>query len=340
VAIGVDRGSPLAKSPARWNQFLAAWGHVPTYAGRYFGTTSHKWVPGELFALPAASQLSLRYIFPIAPTGPISTTRRTTLVGHGIAPPGHPDQIVLYEQQGESDSGKPLRATRVREIAQTAALATCEAIAAALSFVDPHTGKHELALPNSDAVFVFLNVEPQTTLHPDYWLGWAETISGFVIWKTTALGTVMPVQPLRPCLYCGCDNSGPFTPEITNAFLDMGLVPRWIRGRHPCYALFTGWRSIHPLKTAIAADEADVQSRWTASKFGTLQQPNGPAVPVVIWQYRINLGMDAAGVLKNVEDFPFDAKGNSTVVFDIDLSATSSVAYEGRPVTDYMLVRP
>ena len=78
-------------------------------------------------------------------------------------------------------------------------LNTCNLIQKALDYKDPITGKAELVLPDSGMVFVFLDVEPQTWLHPAFWKGWAETIAGYPMSFNNELA-----YPLLPCIYCTC----------------------------------------------------------------------------------------------------------------------------------------
>jgi hypothetical protein len=202
-------------------------------------------------------------------------------------------------------------------------------------------------------VFVYLDVEPQTVLHPQYWLGWAETISSFTVSKTTDVGTINLAQPFRPCLYCVVredpidpnlnltnfpDNSpGPW-PEISQAFQETGFISVRIRGKHACHAMATPWPfAAFDVPGAIAASEATVDGAF--STYGDLPQTTGPVGPpasVVMWQYRINIGMDAAGNFFDI----FDDNNAHVLAFGIDLDVTTSKAYEGRPITDFMLRRP
>ncbi len=359
MALGMDSYTRLDQNRDphdhvnRWNQFLAKWGRQPVYAGRYFGNVipgvraGSAWQRGELLAMLAASPLaqSLRYILPMAPPGPETQNRPASLSQH----PPLQNQPVFFRQQGETRDGGHLSPAQVRKQAREDANATCEQIEAALNFVDPHTGQHELILPDSKTVFVFLDVEPQTALNPQYWLGWAETVSSFTTTMTTQIGTIDIVQPFRPCLYCVVredpidptkgwphDKPGPW-PEIMGAFSQTKgplPLPVWIRGKHPCHALATPWPfDSFDVQDAIDATEDDVQAEWVT--YGTLQQPLGPDAEVVIWQYQINIGMDAAGNF-----FETGQPGAPEPVLDIDLSATSSTPYNGRPITDYMLRRP
>jgi hypothetical protein len=236
----------------------------------------------------------------------------------------------------------------VRSQGQADATATGKQLAAALAFKDPASGKPELVLPDSNMVFVFLDIEPQTTLHPEYWLGWAETISAFVVFKTTDAGTLDLVQPFRPCLYgvvredpvdpnslFPADSPGPW-PEIAGAFADPTSTR--IRGRHACHALATPWPfQAFNVSGAIAATEAQVQAKFPT--YGVLSQggtePFGPPASVVMWQYRINIGMDAAGNFFDIQADPGHA-----LAFAIDLDVTTATPFEGKPITDFMLRRP
>lgn len=345
MALGIDTATRLDNDSSKWNKFFAIRaGKQPIFAGRYFGETKHRWVPGELASLLAKypSADSLKYILPIAPTGRITTERDNKYQFH-FNSEGQP---VQFDVQGETRmEGNPLRPNRVREQARKDANTTCEAIAAALDFIDPHTGQHELVLPDSGFVFVVLDIEPQTILNPYYWLGWAETVSSYPISKETAIGTLALVQPLRPCLYCVCNEDGPWNPEIKSAFSDEKVHPwnyrPWrypqpirLRGRHPCYALVALYFNDNTtFATAKTADDAKVQQIW--KNFGVLKQPVGfPEAPVVIWQYFININMDASGNL-----FDGNYPGTPEGVLGIDFDATSGT-YNGRPITDYMLRRP
>lgn len=347
MALGIDTAKPLNQNQSRWTQFFAAWQEEPVFAGRYFGDiqpgfpSDHAWVPGELSSLPAASPLqSLRYILPLSTPGPFETSRPASLSQHNLQ-----GQPVFFRQQGETRDGAHIQAKVVRSNGQDDATATCKQLAAALSFVTA-TGQPELVLPDSEIVFVFLDVEPQTALHPQYWLGWAETVSSFVVTKKTDIGTLALVQPFRPCLYCVVredpidptrafpnDKPGPW-PEITGAFHETGFIPIRIRGRHACYALASLWPvDYFDVPGAISATEAEAQAKFP--KYGLLQQPVGADAPVVTWQYRINIGMDASGNF-----FDSGAAGAPAPVFEIDLGLSRLDPYETHPITDYMLRRP
>jgi hypothetical protein len=341
MSLGIDTGARLDLNVNRWNQFLLQWGQYPEYAGRYFGATvNFPWVPGELGVLQvsAPSAASIRYILPFAPTGPVTQDRPANLSQHGLQ-----NSPVQYRVQGETEHGRRLPSSTVIAQGRADAKATGEAIAAALRFVDPTTGMHEFVLPDTEAVFVFLDVEPQTGLNSNYWLSWAETLSNFNIDKETSVGTIKITQPLRPCLYCACDEDGPFDPEITNAFRETGFLNTRIRGRHTCHALATmGWNKQIPFEDAISATQVEIDNEFT--DLGDLTQPTGLSAPVVLWQYRLNVGMDANQRL--FEMFTPEEEGTETVFKDaanrdiaIDLSATSKTPYNNRPITDYMLRR-
>jgi hypothetical protein len=339
MALGVDAACPLNRNQNRWEQFLTKWGKQPTYFGRYFGDTTHNWVPGELLSLLAnsPSAQSIRYILPFAAAGHTTTLHKNNYNNHGME-----DYEVQFDVQGEDRSGKHLKEAIVREQGQENAKDTCESIAAALRFVDYRTGKHELVLPDSEAVFVFLNVEPQTTLNHYYWVGWAETVRSFFIDKETAAGTLELTQPLLPCLYCVCNENGPREPEITEAFVEKS-ASQWNKWGSPCRSLATPWpQTSFNVPSAIAATEAEVQAEWLA--YGTLQQPTTPDAEVVVWQYRINIGMDATKRLfeLSADDVGtvFDMPGNPVDKIPIDLSVTRQTPLNGHPITDYMLRRP
>jgi len=356
MAFGIDTADRLdvipglrttAQRAADWHRFLHdRWSQTPSYAGRYFGTTGHAWVPGELSRLVPASELAsnIRFVFPFAPTGAgtfhLPPThpdfgRTKSLAGHGLA---HPfDVEVFFDQEGTTSHGAPRSRRATRNIARDDATATGKAIQAALDFRDPVSGLPELVLPPSGKVFVFLDVEPQTQLNHSYWLGWAETISAVIISTRNTAGTVDLSQPLTPCLYCAVDGAGPFAPEITGAFVEQaGEV--MLRGRHTCHALASGWNFINSVAAALAEDEAAVHHRWDLFAFAPLQQPIGTDAPLVIWQHRFNIGMDAAGHSFSVLD-PLPV-GATAPVLQVDLSITAEAGYAGRPITDFMLWRP
>jgi hypothetical protein len=348
VALGIDTAKPLNQSQARWKQFFDIWQESPVFAGRYFGDiqpgfpSDHAWVPGELSSLPADSPLqALRYILPLATPGPFDTTRPASKSQHNLG-----GQPVFFRQQGETRDGAHVANSTVRSNGQIDATATCKQIAAALSFVTT-AGQPELVLPDSERVFVFLDVEPQTALHPEYWLGWAETISGFIVTKKTDIGTLALAQPFRPCLYCvvredpinpafgfPADHPGPW-PEIATAFQETGFLSVRIRGRHACHGLASLWpvNAFASVQDSVNATEAEAQAKFPT--YAPLGQSVGVDAPVVTWQYQINIGMDAAGNL-----FDATAAGAPVPVFEIDLSLSRSDPYENQPITDYMLRRP
>jgi hypothetical protein len=356
MAFGLDTADRLDSIPghrtpaqraADWHRFLhEKWTQSPSYVGRYFGITSHDWIPGELTRLAPSSELAtnIRFIFPFAPTGAgtwhLATDhpdfrRSKRLEGHGL-PEGF-DVEIFFNQEGTTSHGTPVSRKTTRDIARNHAIATGKAIQAALDFRDPVSGQPELVLPPSGKVFVFLDVEPQTQLSHFYWLGWAETISAFIISSRSEQATINVSQPLAPCLYCAVDDLGPFSPEITGAFTERaGEII--LRSRHTCHALASGWNFISSVAEALAADETAVWAYWDHFAFGSLEQPSGPDAPLVIWQHRFNIGMDAAGnVFSTVHLRP---PGAGDPVFQVDLSITAEGGYDGRPITDFMLWRP
>jgi hypothetical protein len=348
MALGFDSGTRLDQHVREWDAFWDAWGKLPTYAGRYFSKRWQgiAWRPGELLGSTSMITGSVRYIAPFASANPIRIpppkNRFNVSFGGHILPTGtaegYENDFVQLNHQGESAAGRALRPQLARAKGREDALDTGRAIEAALNYVHPVTGKPELVLPESGAVFVFMDLEPQSVLSQFYWLGWSETISSYTLSRQTAVGTIDLVQPLRPSLYCCCDDTGPWGESVAAAFQANAFVDQWVRGKHPCHALatpnpFDAFPSgLNGTTDAMAATEADVQALW--GPFGTLDQHIGVSAPVVLWQYRINIGVAANKKITTTE------AGDSVLQYAIDISITSDTLYGGRPITDFMLQRP
>jgi hypothetical protein len=196
---------------------------------------------------------------------------------------------------------------------------------------DPLKGVVDLELPEGRLVFVFLDVEPQTKLHKEYWRGWAEAVSSYTINAGTFHQPEF-IQPFWPAIYCAMEAGRGPTPAVRDVFNDR---------RSPlCFAVATNWEdpfAQYPNKQtadkqAMIADKTVVQNIWPS--FGNIEQPLRKVglnvvkwkVPVVIWQYRININPP---LLPN---------------FSIDLAATRESQYArtneivfDEPITDYML---
>jgi hypothetical protein len=321
MALGFDMASAIFRLPVGqqrvddWRAFLTAWNKKPVFAGRYFGDGDFNWVfgevPGELKTRFPGFFEELKYIWALTPTGTYTHSRRVDIRGNPIernADGTWPDDShpVVFEQQGETSDGTKLPSKTVRDLGRAAAWRSCQAIVRQVQPVlfDPPA---DLELPSSRALYVFLDIEPQTKLHKDYWQGWAETVTTFTMNLGTALKPEI-VQPFRPALYCAMDSDGPWLPDITSVFKD-NLLPA-------CYAVATGWNPAGyvfagwapgwfpgaelrepyvaaggpagnvPVHAATAT-AADVQARWP--RFGKLWQYYVGDVPIVVWQYFLNL---------------------------------------------------
>ncbi len=347
MALGFDMADPIFRPPVTqnrvddWKTFLNAWNKKPVFAGRYFGG-ANTWVWNELPTSdlkpppkpdPSKPDLfedlrpfftDLKYIWVLTGTGPHARTTVRTVDENGdllLDENGDPSpngRWVFYEQQGETEDGTKRPADQIRALGRRAAKETCKAIAKQVERLDPFSPPVDLELPAARMVFVFLDVEPQTKLHMQYWRGWAETVLGYTINAGTSLQPEL-VQPFYPTLYCATEGNGPRLAAVRDVFADK---------RSPiCFAVATGWNPtppgiVFPTPAAgVAATEADVQANWP--NFGDLQQHGMGGTPVVIWQYRINV--------------PLAHPANPNTPFEIDLVATSANAYGGAPITDYML---
>jgi hypothetical protein len=330
VTLGLDTTVRLDRRDLDWAAFIVRWGvNRPAYYGAYFGTTGHPWVPGELTNLAPMSPLqSVKHILPFGPTGPYEAGAvlglpARNLVGHGIPTTVVDNLAIFYRQEGMDDHGNVLGDRRARSQGAADAKRTCDTIATALR-IDPATQKSELRLPASGRVFVFLNVEPWTILSVNYWRGWSQGIASYLLWQEDTNGLVVPLQPFLPCLYCGFELSGPYQ-EIRDALAtdQRALKRHSLIAHNPCRVFMTGAGGFRDQAGSLAKTEAVVQGAWPA--FHAFAQPPAPDAEVLIWQYQINM------------EFPPQVPGEP--VFKMDISATKSVGYDGRPITDFMLER-
>jgi hypothetical protein len=359
MQLGIDRadqGTAYKLRSEVWTKFFDndRVGKQPTFIGRYFSGGNFSWVAGELNGLiercPSATSLS--YVSPISNPGAHIVRDNDLWDDATITPSSWVVKLrkerVNFEIQGQRQNDfLPVKARDVESNGKLHGLKTCHLIQKALDYRDSNTGKPELVLPDSGLVFVFLDVEPQTWLHPAFWKGWAEAIFQYPMDFNDDLA-----YPLLPCIYCTCiqgDATNPGTPleSVVRAF-DNKKVKPWnykpfsvpiFKSLPKPYALMSlifNFQTEANVNTMLRAGLTDAKKAWDLNAVCELSSPlfKEPA-PLVIWQYLLNMAVDNGG-----NSFNPVKETARTPVFDMDFDVTSPVDYESRPITDFMLRRP
>lgn len=353
MPLGIDSATPLSgnlangkapPNPINWNQLVTWWETNPAFACRYF--SGHwKWVRGELSGIPPTVASSLKYICPLTRGGAAGELHGTNFVLYASSPlpydrdpmfagsPFFPRQEgwqATYVPSSNSFSYSHRSDSIIRGWGTDDAMATCDRIISMLSS-DPTSGAPaDLKWGAAPLMFVLLNVEPQTKIHPAYWDGWS---NGIVFYTSEVIGLG---NGFLPGLYCTLFPSGDSpgaapcisgvntNPFIQNAFTaGNGWGASWI----PLMGL--QWNNAN---VALPVTDAQLQPQWPSLVIITDCNANPKtsfSPPVVIWQYELNLCF-VAGQSNPQPDL-------DTFVFQIDLDCTSSTLYAGRPVTDYLL---
>jgi hypothetical protein len=266
TALGIDTATRLDKGPDWWADFFEIWrsrraadgGTAPAFVGRYFGH-GHPWVSGELARLSARvpAAWSIRHVVPFNEPGGSRVEGRSDDGSTPLAP-------ATIHARGRHDGERTGRAIKAATRQQM-----------------------DLKAPSAGALLVFLDVEPQTTLNPHYWMGWSEGVSQFKAGFR-----------LLPGLYCvrksdhRFDANDALAPLVENAF-EQDNAAGWDRAKHRCYAVATPSPFNYPdLNAALEATEDRIPTMWP--RFEDLEQPGGVRAPVVLWQHRINIVMTAA----------------------------------------------
>ena len=136
-----------------------------TFAGRYFNPWAGvRWADGENAGVKTANP-DLKYIFPIQ---------------------GYGDDARKLRVAGKKADGTAEKAAKVRNWGTDDAKGTCKRIMRAID-------QKELKFPFFKNVIVYLDVESDTVLSPNYWYGWATAVHSY------AAGFF---SPFCPGLYC------------------------------------------------------------------------------------------------------------------------------------------
>lgn len=244
MTFGVSALDCRLDSGVDWTD-LVTWaaGVRPAFAGKYFIASPWRWVHGEGTALvdPAVPGASLA-IVPIQCGDPV----RQAEAGD------------LGQQWGDEDG-----------------TALADAVRSAVDVGD-------LALGSArTGIYVYLEVDADTALSPEYWAGWAGAVSTALLVGSQAGSELPLVQGLLPCLATtfAASEAGPFeAPQAIRDALDGSAGIGWASAR--CYGFW-----------ATTADPATIQPApaldWSSFAAYSQKQRSGPdvPVPVTIWRY-------------------------------------------------------
>jgi hypothetical protein len=350
VALGIDLADPLCRAGDQkrvdnWNAFFVRWPQKPEFVGKYFGETDHPfetatigpWLNGEIrfdLRTVVTGFSNLLYVLPFSPTGPYNEKARVSIEGKPLTDAdgvslldaagkklyengkevatGRRAYCPFYSQEGLKEDLTPRSNATIRSIAQGKARSTCAALELLITR-DPFR-RQEIEISTSGKVFVFLDVEPWTKLHKMFWKGWAEQVSLY----TVNLGTISNprlVQPFLPCLYCALNKTAPFLPAVADIFKEKNAAS--------CAALATPWNpdgAVYDTEAkALGASQDAIWTDWPFKDPIQLQPAPASAVPVVLWQHKINLSM--ASIPPSM----------------VDLASTWKEQYQNRGITDYLL---
>lgn len=354
MELGIDnaeQGTKYKLPASVWTNFFNVdrSGKQPTFIGRYFSGNNFSWVAGELNGLInlSPSAASLRYVLPISNPGSYVTRDNNLWDAATVTPASWVTMLrglkVNYAMQGQrQDSTLFEKSSDVEFRGKKHGLKTCDLIQKALDYIDPITGKPELVLPDSGLVFVFLDVEPQTWLHPAFWKGWAEAVYNYPMNFNGDLA-----YPLLPCLYCTCiqgDEINPGAPleSVFKTFSNVKIKPwdnKFYKSLPEPYALMSlifNYQTTAKVIKMLKAGIKEIEEEWKLNAVCELSSPMfRKTIPLVVWQYLLNMALDNTGN-------SFYPKGDPTRIkeTDMDFDATSPDDYDGRPITDFMLRRP